>query len=94
MDSFEFALLAMRNTLSDMWAGFARFMDWIAIGNPHEANNWQQPCAADLVNDPKFNWDPNNKHYAFKLTDPAFDGNMFNPANSVFLDNDFIRRNE
>lgn len=93
MDSFEYALLTVRNWLARLWSAFARFMDWVAISEPEQGAQWREPSADDLVNDPRFNWNPNNGHYAFKLLDPAFDGNMFNPANSVYLDNDFIRKN-
>lgn len=72
MDSFEYALLTVRNWLTRLWSAFARFMDWVTIGDPGRGASWRQACADDLVNDPRFNWDPNNKHYAFKLTDPTY----------------------
>lgn len=68
MDSFEFALLAMRNALSGMWAGFARFMDWAAIGDPDKFYNSPQPDPTRLTNDPHYDWYSGNIHHENKLT--------------------------
>lgn len=64
MDSFEFALLAMRNALSDIWAGFARFMNWAAIGDPDKFYNTPQPDPTRLIYDPHYDWYSGNVHHS------------------------------
>lgn len=66
MDSFEFALLAMRNALSAMWVGFARFMDWVAIGDPDKFYNPPQPDPTRLIYDPEYDWYSGNVHHVEK----------------------------
>lgn len=83
MDSFEFALLAMRNTLSDMWAGFARFMDWAAIGDPDKFYNTPQPDPTRLIYDPHYDWYSGNVHHS--------DTHISNHRNDDF---DFMKSNE
>lgn len=72
MYPFEYTALALRNFLVRLCSVFARVVGWVAIGDPGRGPSWSEPGADDLVNDPRFNWNPNNKHYAFKLTDPTY----------------------
>ena len=55
----------MRNALSDIWAGFARFMDWAAIGDPNTFYA-ERPAIAvsDDGDDERFmRWSPMSLRY-------------------------------